>query len=259
MIDTNVYLSRWPFRRLPGDEMELLVKTLRRSGVAQAWAGSFAALLHRDVAAVNLRLAEMCRRHGEGLLMPFGTVNPALPDWEEDLRRCDEQHGMPGIRLHPNYHGYALDHTAFESLLQQAAERGLLVQLALTMEDERTQHPLVQVPHVDTQPLAALMKKLPGLRLQLLGASRSLTVEKIGELAAVKNLYVEFSMLEGVGGIEKLLGRVSLEQVLFGSHFPLFYFESAVMKMQESVLGQFQREAIAHENAKRLLGNLASR
>ena len=58
IIDVNVNLSRWPFRRVPCDETPRLVEALRRGGVQQAWAGTLDGLFHRDVAAANARLAE---------------------------------------------------------------------------------------------------------------------------------------------------------------------------------------------------------
>jgi len=252
-VDTNVTLSRWPFRLLTADEPHALVAKLKRNGISQAWAGSFDALLHQDIAGVNDRLAKTCREQGGGLLVPMGAINPLLPDWQEDLRRCHEAHKMRGIRLHPNYHGYKLDDPVFATLLKEAVVRGLLVQLSVTMEDERTQHPLVQVPHVDTGPLAALAQELPQLRLQLLGAFRSLRPPAAAELAASGKISFEISMLEGVGGVKQLLKHVPVEQVLFGSHAPLFYVESAVLKMQESELASFQQEAICQLNAQRLL------
>ena len=54
MIDTNIYLFRWPTRRLPGDETAKLVEKLRSRGVAQAWAGSFDALHYQFVANPEL-------------------------------------------------------------------------------------------------------------------------------------------------------------------------------------------------------------
>ena len=44
-----------------------------------------------------------------------------------------------------------------------------------------------------------------------------------------------------------------LERVLFGSHFPFFYLESAVLTLQESVLADFQTKAISYKNTERLL------
>jgi uncharacterized protein len=253
LIDVNVNLSRWPLRRLPMDDTTALVAKLRKQGVTQAWAGSFDGLLHKDIASVNARLAEECRRHGRGLLVPFGSINPKLPDWEEELRRCVEQHQMPGIRLHPNYHGYKLDDSDFARLLRLAADGGLIVQLALVMEDERMMHPLLRVEPVDTAPLAKLVERTPGLRLVLLNALGKLRGKPLGDLFAAGEVYVEISMLEGVGGISNLLAQVPTDRVLFGSYTPLFYFESSLLKLKESPLTEDQRRAIRQQNAKRLL------
>jgi len=73
------------------------------------------------------------------------------------------------------------------------------------------------------------------------------------ELISAGEVYLEISMLEGVGGIAHLLGHVPVQRVLFGSHAPLFYFESALLKLKESPLNEEQLRAIRRDNAKRLL------
>jgi predicted TIM-barrel fold metal-dependent hydrolase len=252
IIDTNVNLSRWPFRRLTGDEPTELVSRLRKQDVVQAWAGSFDGIFHRDLAGVNARLVKHCQAHGQEVLLPFGSINPKLPDWQEDLRRCQEEHKMVGIRLHPNYHGYDLKDPAFAELLKLAATRGLIVQLALCMEDERTQHPLMRVPPVDLTPLPDLVKAQAKLRLVILNCYPQLKTD-LRALAEAGEVYFDLSMVEGVGGVARLADHVSLERVVFGSHFPLFYLESAVLKMQEAGFDETQTKAVFEENARRLL------
>lgn len=253
MIDTNISLERWPFRRFVDDTPERLVAKLKARGVTEAWAGSFDGLFHRDIAAVNRRLAETCRQFGNGILRPFGTVNPVLPDWHDDLRRCHEVHRMRGLRLHPNYHGYTLDDPRFAELLSLATDRGLIVQLALSMEDERTQHALHRVPHVDPKPLAAIIAKQPKLRLVLLNAFRSLPVAQASEAAKAGQVWFDIAMLESVAGVAKLIEQVSPQRVLFGSHAPLFYFESAELKLVESGLPESVLQQIRMTNANQLL------
>lgn len=253
IIDTNVYLSRWPFRRLPGDEIPDLVAKLRSQNVDRAWVGSFDGLLHRDITAVNERLAHDCQRFGDGLLVPFGSINPTLPDWEEDVRRCHEVLHMHGIRLHPNYHGYQLADPVATRLFNVLAERRLIVQLAVSMEDERTQHRLARVPHVDTASLPALLRATPTVRLVLLNAFRGLRPDQVPPLLAAGNCHVDIAMLEGVNGVSKLIEYATSARIVFGSYHPFFYHESATLKLRESPLAASDRAAIAFDNAARLL------
>jgi hypothetical protein len=61
-------------------------------------------------------------------------------------------------------------------------------------------------------------------------------------------------MTENPGGIARLLKTVPLERVLFGSNFPLFYFESALLKVREAGLTPAEEQAVSRQNARRLLG-----
>jgi len=160
---------------------------------------------------------------------------------------------MHGVRLHPNYHGYMLDDPDFARLLKLAAERGLIVQLALLMEDERMMHPRLRVEPVDPAPLAEAVSQTPGLQLVLLNALGSLRGEPLRRMISAGSVYVEVSMLEGVGGVGNLAAQVPASRILFGSHAPLFYFEAAELKLRESPLNPEQLRAIRYENAQHLL------
>ena len=253
LIDINVNLGRWPLRRVRFDNTAGLAAMLRRQGVRRAWAASFDFLLHKDIAGTNARLTEECRREGGGLLLPFGSVNPMLPDWEEEFRRCVEVHRMPGLRLYPNYHGYKLDNPDFAKLLGMAAAKGLLVELALIMEDDRMMHPLLRVPVTDPAPLAGVVRQTPGLRLVIVNGLRTLRDKALVDVVNSGNVSVDIAMLDAVNGVTDLLAQLPAGRVLFGSYAPLFYFEAATLKVQECPLTEAQVRAIRYESAQRLL------
>lgn len=252
-VDTNTYLGQWPFRDLPDADAEALLAKFSHYGVQQAWTGSFDGLFHKDIAGVNARLVDACGIHDNGILLPFGTVNPNLPQWETDLRRCAEDHGMRGIRLHPTYHGYTLDDPRFKSLLELAAAHRLVVQLVITMEDERMMHPLARVDHVDVAPLAEVIRAVPGVRLVLLNAFRAVRGPAIDSLVATERVWFDIAWLEGIEGITKIAGQIPHERLVFGSYAPFFYFESSSLKLRESELTDGQLEAIQGGNAKQLI------
>ena len=255
LIDSNVYLSRWPFRRLPCDRMPKLAKLLKQNGVARAWTGSFDALLHRDVSAVNARLAEECAAEGTGLFVPFGAVNPTLPDWEEDLRRCHEAHRMPGIRLHPDFHGYKLDDPRFSRLMELATARGLIVQIALGMEDPRTQPKIASLAAPHPGPLADLLPNMPKARVVLLNFFREFGYNRVllVRMNGLPQVSFDMAMVEGVDAVRGVLESVRSIRLLFGSYAPYYNFDSSRLKLQESELSPDQLAAIRHGNASTLL------
>ena len=251
-VDTNVTLFHWPFRRLPLDQTAALLAKMSEHGVAQAWAGSFEGILHRDLASVNQRLADECRPTS-GRLLPFGSVNPALPGWEDDVRRCHETHEMPGIRLHPNYHGYTLADPRFKRLLDLATTRGLLVQIAVQLEDFRTHHPMFQVADVDAAPLPELLAANPKARVLLLNSGKVLESALGAKLAASPGVSFDIARVEAAGSVGRHLRRLPPGRLVFGTHAPLFIYEAAVIKLYESALTDAETRALLEENPRRLL------
>ena len=261
IIDSNVHLFEWPFRKLKYDRTEALIAKLRKHRITKAWAGSFEAVLHKQLDPINRRLAEECRTRGNGMLVPIGSVNPAWPDWEEDLRHCHEQHRMPGVRLYPAYHGYPLDHPQFARLLADAGKRGLLVQIVLRMEDERVHHPAITIGAVNVSPLADVLKKVPQAKVQLINSAGPLLGNNVSSLVRDTQVTFDIAATEGNGGVGRLIegknpsyrGAIPVDRLLFGTHAPFFPCESAVFKLFESPLSLEQLGKLMSGNARRLI------
>lgn len=262
IIDTNVNLFGWPFRKLKYSDTGALVAKLRKHRVVEAWAGSFDALLHKDIAGVNERLAAECRTRGEGLLVPFGSVNLAWTDWEDDVRRCHEVHRMPGLRIYPGYQPFDLKHPGLKRLVSLVAERGLILQIVFQMEDPRVHHPLTKLDVIDSRPLLEVLKGAPNAKVELLHFSGNVQGSDLAALVKETSARIDISRWEGNGAVGRMIGatpeknaavRVPVERVLFGSHAPYFPLETGILKLIESPLNPEQLHAIMQGNARKWL------
>lgn len=232
IVDTNVSLFQWPFRRLPLDTTDKLVAKLRSLGVTRALAGSFEGLFHRNLTDVNRRLAHECAGYTE--LIPVGTINPSQPGWRDDFELCQSELAMPGIRLHPGCHDYQLTTPAVRELFELAARAGVFVQLTTAIEDRRTQPQLYRTADVDLLPLCEVCRDLSGLRLQLLNSRPS---EVLAErLSAVPGLCFDTARLEGTDTVPRLFQSVGRGRLMFGSHAPFLIPEAALIRTYESGL-----------------------
>lgn len=249
VIDTNVSLFRWPFRRLPLDTTDKLVAALRGLGVRRAWAGTFEALLHRDLRSANTRLATECRKHD--LLTPIGAMNLSLVGWEKDLTDIVHNHRMPGVRLLPNYHGYSLASAEVAKLFGAAAEHGFFIQIVAALEDVRTQSGLVRAPDTDLTPLSGQLDRHPDVRVQILNLRR--LPRNHAELAE-RGVCFDISRIDGTDGVPALIRELPDGHVMFGSHAPFLIPAAALIRVHEAdQLSEAQVAAVYSGNAARFL------
>lgn len=261
IIDCNVHLFDWPFRKLKYAKTDTLIAKLRKHRITTAWAGNFEAVLNKQLDQSNRRLAEECRAHGDGMLIPIGSVNPAWADWDEDLRRCHEQYKMRGIRLYPAYHGYTLDHPEFTRLIADAANRRLLIQIVLRLEDERVHHFATNTPAFNVNALTDILKKIPAAKVQLINSAGQLLGNNIAALVRDTSITFDIAACEGNGGVGRLLegknpsyrGTIPIDRLVFGSHAPFFPCESALLKLFESPLTLDQLQKLMNANAHRIM------
>lgn len=254
IIDCNASLGNWPFRRMSYNTPEALLERLGRVGIERAWVTLLDAVLMQNVAAANPWLAEMVADHDA--LTPVGSVNPTWPAWERDVAQCAEL-GFPGVRVNPNYQGWELTGGELRALLSAAGELGLFVEIAVRMTDERHHHPLMMVPPTSLAGLAAIAGDHPEVPIVIANAKQG-DLGPLGPGAQLPaNLYFELSHFESVGGVQKAAESLGVGRVLFGTHAPYFYPESAHLKVfRESAFSDADLAAITHANAEGLLARL---
>jgi predicted TIM-barrel fold metal-dependent hydrolase len=78
--------------------------------------------------------------------------------------------------------------------------------------------------------------------------------KQLGGLKALSQVYFDFAMPDGMLDLNALIEVVGRERAVFGSYAPMFYFESAELKMQEAGLDEATASLIRAGNARRLMG-----
>ena len=252
IIDCNAHLGYWPFREVKNSQPAEFVSLMDRCGVTQACVAAFQGILYSDVQPANDWLIEATAEQRQRLV-PHAVINPNFPEWESDLQRAVEA-GCVGVRLYPNYHCYEVGDGCVSELMAAADECGVTVSVYVRMYDERLHHPRCMVPPVELSGLPEVAAQFPDVGVLVCNVKRA-AISGIAEgLKKLANLYVELSHVEGTGGLEKLVAEIGAGSIVFGTHAPYQYAESALLKMRESALSEDEQAAILSENAQAWMG-----
>lgn len=247
MIDINVGCGNWPFRPTKYNDAVQLEAWLSSRGIRRACAYPLEAIFWPDPQEANeQRLPTLAK---SPFFIPSAVINPTLANYMANYRACRSEWGVPLIRLFPFYHGYDLEHPGFLALAGQMATDGVVMAIHCRIEDRRQRNPMLIEPvDIPLTAVAGVATRFPELQVISLGVT---AVRPIGVVPA--NLYLETSHCDGDDPLEIALRVFPAEQVVFGSHAPMFYPLPNTLKIQRSCTPAAAREAVLRHNAQRLL------
>lgn len=256
MIDINAYLGHFAFRQLRHNTAAGLLRQMDRARIEQAVVSSTAAITYRNVQAGNEEVAAEVR-DARGRLIPFAVLNPAYAEWRHDLRVCQEEFGMKGVRLYPHWHNYRLTDPACVELVHAATERRLVISIPFRVEDRRQQSWLVDIPDVTAPEAAALVQAAPKATF-IFGNGSGFASSVLGkrDSGLPSNYSIEISLLSALlaNEIGQLIRNLGEDRVLFGTGMPFHYPDPALLKIEVLDVNDTVKEKIRRGNARRLLG-----
>ncbi len=249
IIDANVSLGHWPFRKFLPDSAAKLSKHLESEGVSSALVSAAEAGFCLDPDIYNKLLIRKLRPYSN--LMPIMVINPSLSNWLKTLRRYVDSPEIKAVKILPNYHNYSLARKYVAELMNELTVGKIPLLIQMRMEDERSHHPLLKVSGVDCKEVIKLAGRFPRIPILCLCPYFGEAALLVKETA---NIYVDISFVERLDTVASLLKEIPATRVLFGSHTPFLYTRSAIMKIKDASISRKDFNAIAFNNARRLFG-----
>lgn len=250
LVDVNTYIGHWPFRQLRHNTAEALIRRMDERSIDLAVVASIDGILYKNVHPANESLSAQVHPFRDRLI-PFATLNPTYPGWQEDLRRCAEDLELSGLRLYPHYHGYRLGDAVALELIDAAAELGWVIQVPMRVVDRRQRHKWDLAEDLAPDEIYTTLAQRPGTRWMWLN---SLGLDGT-RLPAEAQFLVEISRMTAVlqRNIQALIEAAGPGHLAFGTGMPFKVPEPALLKLQVLDVPAEVVERIAWRNAAEML------
>ena len=275
MIDANAYWGRYPFRETATETVDDLLRLMDRCDIEQAVVCPFESVFYWDYELSDEKAYRDLRSHRDRLFQ-LGCVNPNYPGHLNHVRRCLDDFGVVGIKLHPEFHAFELADPACLELANVVGAAGRPVVVALRVEDERWYPPYVKTWPVRLESVLDLGAACPDVDFVACGARpgpQSLgdreSAAALGRLRAARNVYFETSAvsttdpgwqfhfgqahaLDRGDAFSMLVDALGPERVLFGTRMPTMEPMLTIVDLQDSAIKDSVRTMVTTENARRL-------
>jgi hypothetical protein len=177
------------------------------------------------------------RLHPCWVLMPDGTGEMPSPKSLVDEML---ENGVKAARLFPSDHLFSLSEWCSDKLLAELEKRGIVV--------------IIEIDQIGWDGLHSLCCRYTELPVIIANLNYRVNRYLYPLLEKFKNLYVEISGYQMHRGLEAVCQRFGCERLIFGSRMPYFTPGPGVSMVNYSLISDAQKEMIAGDNLRRLLG-----
>ena len=168
-IDIHAWIGHWPYRRVRDNDCPGLIAAMDRYGIDQAVVANLHGVFYMNAQSANEELAAAIEPYRQRLI-PFAVLNPTYAAWREDLEVCRRQLGMPGVRLVPQYHGYAPGDPACREIVQAARDLHMVVAFCVRLVDDRQRSWLDPSRDLGMDDVLAVVAQTPDARYMILNS-----------------------------------------------------------------------------------------
>jgi predicted TIM-barrel fold metal-dependent hydrolase len=185
-------------------------------------------------------------------IVPFASVHPDCADPAAEARRIAAS-GLPGIKLHPMYQGFAADERRLWPLYEAVEETGLILgfhaggDVCFPLDDDRAAPGRILNVHRAFPAMAMVVAHLGGW----------MWWDQAAETLAGADVYLEtsytFCMAEQRPAVREVLARHAPERLLFGSDSPWRDQARALEEVRRAFADPELQQMVLWSNAARLL------
>jgi predicted TIM-barrel fold metal-dependent hydrolase len=238
VYDCNVALGRRHDRLVAYDRREDLKRIMSEAGISKALVyNPYGA--HFGTTEGNRFLLEEIG--GDPNLIPQFVVNLATDDLDE-VRDLVAQSRVRSLRVFPATQHYPLVHWIADPWLEWMAGAGMSLWISMGHR-----------PEVDGRDLYDTARRHPGVPFVLAGSHYANYPVVWPLVRALDNIHFDLSRFDIPHGIQRMIGRIGVGRLLYGSDFPEVDPEPYLHYLHRAELDQAELDAICHGNLARLL------